>query len=614
MGHGHSKDTSDRKPPQAQPKPRADPRRHSALPSNLRRHNRTRAMADQISNAARPRAASTSTPASQTVLKDSVASRGRNLFCTLLYNRDEQAERKQADDRRSVARMGRGYRVPRAFIDRFEWGELVGSGAYSYVQKAVDKRTGQKVAIKCIRKDPLDQDLCDQIETEVELQCEVCAHDNIVSIVEFINTPSMYFIVMELLEGDLLRTIVNETRDGKYSEQKAASTIKGLASALNACHAKNIAHLDIKPDNVLFSDAGVLKLADFGMAAKVPVYRDVGTPLFVAPEILLEGECDTKADIFSLGVVSYILLCGFAPWVEARTLDDLSHAIKTNRWDFYSPFWDTISADAKALVSSMMDPNPRRRPTAQQVIDHPWIVGASSKPFNRKVPRRIISHARHEFVKRASKVQALVKVKRHEATAPPKAGSREAMSMASTAPLTKRARRLVAAQSAAANTSPEEAMLTPSSASSATRTAHLHSNSTPESLNTTPRIVTTSSRRRTKSSLKVSKASEEGKTESARRSARVSFSARVTDNEAKATVLHPADDAGAGSGAGGAGAGGVVRLTAGDRAAMAARREADRKKRAEADETRWDRLRESAAHRVAKFVQELDDAELDEFD
>jgi len=159
--------------------------------------------------------------------------RGRNLFCTLLDNRDEQAERKQADDRRSVARMGRGYRVPRAFIDRFEWGELVGSGAYSYVQKAVDKRTGMKVAIKCVRKDPLDQDLCDQIETEVELQCEVCKHENIVTIVEFINTPSMYFIVMELLEGDLLRTIVTETRAGKYSEQKVGVCVCPPAASLS---------------------------------------------------------------------------------------------------------------------------------------------------------------------------------------------------------------------------------------------------------------------------------------------------------------------------------------------------------------------------------------------
>lgn len=196
------------------------------------------------------------------------------------------------------------------------------------MQKAVDRRTGTRVAIKCIRKDPLDQELCDQIETEVALQSEVCKHENIVSVLEFVNTPSMYFIVMELLDGDLLRNIVTETRAGRYSERQAAETVRGLAAALAACHERGIAHLDIKPDNVLFDAHGTLKLADFGMAAKVPVYRDVGTPLFVAPEILLEGQCDTKADIFSLGVVAYILLCGFAPWVEARTLDDLSSAIK----------------------------------------------------------------------------------------------------------------------------------------------------------------------------------------------------------------------------------------------------------------------------------------------
>lgn len=395
---------------------------------------------------------------------------------------------------------------------------------------------------------------------------------------------------------------------------QAAATIRGMASALNACHQANIAHLDIKPDNVLFSEDGVLKLADFGMAAKVPVYRDVGTPLFVAPEILLEGECDTKADIFSLGVVSYILLCGFAPWVEARTLDDLSHAIKTNRWDFYSPYWDTISDEAKDLVASMMDPDPRRRPTAVQVIEHPWIVSASAKPFNRAVPRRIISHARHEFVKRASRVHKFQKKK--AAAKKLRAGTREAMKMASTAPLTKRQREQAAAADTgvAAQVDEADATVSPASANSANMSARL--DRTPAAVTITPKIVSRSAKISTKSSLR-------GRTSSSSRG-RVSFSAHVVEVDSNAEkqtrgVRFGDDDAGAGGAGAGAGAGDGAavdkhRLTAGDRAAMRARREEDRRNRQAADRSRWERLRETSAHLVAMRVQELDEAVIDDFD
>merc|ERR1712083_331462 len=184
---------------------------------------------------------------------------------------------------------------------------------------------------------------------------------------------------MELVTGgELFDRIVAK---GNYTEGDAADLMKTLCDALAYLHEKNIVHRDLKPENLLYSspaDDATIKVADFGLArivsGKDMMKTACGTPGYVAPEILKNMGYDSGAvDVWSSGVILYILLCGFPPFYEEELpalFDQILHA----RYDFPSPWWDTICKGAKDLVMKMLEIDPKKRLTAAQVRQHPWVV------------------------------------------------------------------------------------------------------------------------------------------------------------------------------------------------------------------------------------------------
>merc|ERR1719222_1191188 len=185
-------------------------------------------------------------------------------------------------------------------------------------------------------------------------------------------------LVMELVTGgELFDRIVSR---GNYTEKDAASLMATLCDALNYLHGKHIVHRDLKPENLLYSspaDDAIIKVADFGLA-RVVSGKDMmktacGTPGYVAPEILKNQGYDSGAvDVWSAGVILYILLCGFPPFYEEELpalFDQILHA----RFDFPSPWWDNISKEAKDLVKAMLVIDPAARLTAAQVMEHPFV-------------------------------------------------------------------------------------------------------------------------------------------------------------------------------------------------------------------------------------------------
>lgn len=189
---------------------------------------------------------------------------------------------------------------------------------------------------------------------------------------------------MELVTGgELFDRIVQKS---SYTEAEAAATIRTLCDALKYLHAKKIVHRDLKPENILYaSDAedADIKVADFGLA-RVVSGKDLmktacGTPGYVAPEILKNQGYDSGAvDLWSTGVILYILLCGFPPFYEEE-LPALFDQILNARFDFPSPWWDKISKEAKQLVHGLLCIDPKKRLTAEQVLEHPWVNGKASK-------------------------------------------------------------------------------------------------------------------------------------------------------------------------------------------------------------------------------------------
>jgi len=209
---------------------------------------------------------------------------------------------------------------------------------------------------------------------------QMIEHKNVIKLYEIYDEPKKMNLVMELVTGgELFDRIVAR---GNYTEKDASHVIATLCGALDYLHGKKVVHRDLKPENILYAsqdDDSDIKVADFGLA-RVVSGKDMmktacGTPGYVAPEILKNKGYDSGAvDLWSVGVILYILLCGFPPFYEEELpalFDQILHA----RYDFPSPWWDNISKDAKDLVEKLLELDPTTRLTAAQVMAHPWCKG-----------------------------------------------------------------------------------------------------------------------------------------------------------------------------------------------------------------------------------------------
>ena len=267
----------------------------------------------------------------------------------------------------------------------YEIGDQLGSGNFAVVKKAINKQKDSKipkeVAIKIIDKAKVE-DMGD-ITREIEIMQDI-SHPNVINLFEIFDEPKKMNLVMELVTGgELFDRIVAK---GSYSEKDAAQCLKELCSALKYLHEKKIVHRDLKPENILYASAADdadIKVADFGLA-RVVSGKDMmktacGTPGYVAPEILKNQGYDSGAvDLWSAGVILYILLCGFPPFYEEE-LPALFEQILQARYDFPSPWWDKISKPAKDLVNGLLTIDPKKRLTADQVLKDPWINGNAPK-------------------------------------------------------------------------------------------------------------------------------------------------------------------------------------------------------------------------------------------
>ena len=184
---------------------------------------------------------------------------------------------------------------------------------------------------------------------------------------------------MELVTGgELFDRIVEK---GSYSERDAAYVIMKITSAVKYLHDRGIVHRDLKPENLLYATESLeseIKLADFGLSTLVSeedmLRTACGTPGYVAPEVLKNKGYTKAVDMWSIGVIMYILLCGFPPFYEENTAQ-LFEQIMAGRYDFPDPYWTNISPSAKELIQKLLVVDAEGRYTADQVLAHPWITG-----------------------------------------------------------------------------------------------------------------------------------------------------------------------------------------------------------------------------------------------
>ncbi|KAF5191791.1 CBL-interacting serine/threonine-protein kinase [Thalictrum thalictroides] len=267
---------------------------------------------------------------------------------------------------------GGGGAERRLLLGKYEMGRLLGQGTFAKVYYGKNLSSGESVAIKVINIDQVKKDgLMEQIKREISVM-HLVRHPNIVELKEVMATKGKIFFVMEYVTGGELFAKIFK---GKLKEDVARKYFQQLISAVDFCHSRGVSHRDLKPENLLLDEKGDLKISDFGLSALPEqlwndglLHTQCGTPAYVAPEILRKKGYDgSKADIWSCGVILFVLLAGFLPFQEENIM---KMYIKVFHAEFKFPPW--FSLEAKSLISKLLVVDSEKRLTIPAVMLLPW--------------------------------------------------------------------------------------------------------------------------------------------------------------------------------------------------------------------------------------------------
>ncbi|XP_033260459.1 serine/threonine-protein kinase 33 [Orcinus orca] len=321
--------------------------------------------------------------------------------------KDLPSETSSVERKSSQQQWGRGNftegKVPHIRMDTgaaiqeiYTFGRILGKGSFGMVIEAIDKETETKWAIKRVSKEKAGSSAVKLLEREVTILKSV-KHKHIIHLEQVFETPKKMYLVMELCEDGELRGILN--RKGHFSENETRWIIRSLASAIAYLHNKDIVHRDLKLENIMvkssFIDANDemnlnIKVTDFGLAVKkqgrseAMLQTTCGTPIYMAPEVINAHDYSQQCDIWSIGVIMYILLCGEAPFM-ASSEEKLFELIRKGELHFKGSVWDSISDSAKSVLKQLMKVDPAHRITAKELLDNQWLTGnilSSARPTN----------------------------------------------------------------------------------------------------------------------------------------------------------------------------------------------------------------------------------------
>ncbi|XP_043721564.1 calcium-dependent protein kinase 26-like [Telopea speciosissima] len=261
--------------------------------------------------------------------------------------------------------------------DQYVLGEELGWGQFGVIRVCSNKFTGEVFACKSIAKERLiTLDDVRSVKLEIEIMTRLSGHPNVVDLKAVYEEEDYVHLVMELCAGGELFHRLE--KHGRFSESEARVLFSHLMQVVMYCHDKGVVHRDLKPENILLATtapSSPIKLADFGLATYIKpgqsLYGTVGSPFYIAPEVLAGGY-NQAADVWSAGVILYILLSGVPPF-WGKTKSRIFDAVRASNLRFPSDPWDGISASAKDLISGMLCTDPAKRLTAAQVLDHTWI-------------------------------------------------------------------------------------------------------------------------------------------------------------------------------------------------------------------------------------------------
>lgn len=306
-----------------------------------------------------------------------------------------------------------------ALQNSYELHETIGSGGFAKVKLATHTLTGEKVAIKIMDKKALGDDL-PRVKVEINAMKEL-RHQHICQLMQVIETDEKIFMVLEYCPGgELFDYIVAKDR---LSESEARFFFRQIIAALAYIHSKGYAHRDLKPENLLLDDNQCLKLIDFGLCAKPQGGMDnllstcCGSPAYAAPELICgKNYLGAEADLWSMGVLLYALLCGYLPF-DDDNINLLYKKIQNGKYEL--PTW--LSHDSVNLLADLLQTDPKRRITMQQLVYHPWVLkGYSSnvdwqtRYYFKDLERDCLSEIALYFTKTTKEIQDHISLWRYD--------------------------------------------------------------------------------------------------------------------------------------------------------------------------------------------------------
>ena len=262
--------------------------------------------------------------------------------------------------------------------DLYEMKSSLGKGKFGLVKLGIHKESGREVAIKIINKNLVGPIDLQQVKSEIDI-LEIAKHPNMIKLYDVFENEKYIYIIMEYCAGGDLFSYL-EKRDFKIKEKRAAEIIHKLCTAVYFLHQYGIVHRDLKPENILMtdkSDNADIRLLDFGLGKIIgpgeKCKEPFGTFSYVSPEILQEKPYDFKVDLFSIGIITYLLVAGFLPFDHESSEKEIARQTIFEPTPFPNSVWKNKSIEAKMFVENLLSKNPDDRMNIQEVLQHKWL-------------------------------------------------------------------------------------------------------------------------------------------------------------------------------------------------------------------------------------------------
>ena len=265
----------------------------------------------------------------------------------------------------------------KSVLDKYDIKDKIGKGAFGLVKSGINKETNEEVAVKIMAKKNMDKSDIELAKVEIDI-LKIGQHPNIIKLHDVYENENYIYIVMEKCTGgDLLSYF--EKRNYELPESRVCEIIHKLSMAIYYLHSYGIVHRDLKPENILMtdpSDNADIRLLDFGLSKIVgndqKCTEPYGTLAFVAPEVLLGKPYDKSVDLWSIGIITFLLLCGYLPFDDKHSEREIARQTIQEPVPFDQKIWGKLSPEAKTFVDGLLKKKPEERLSIKEVLEHPW--------------------------------------------------------------------------------------------------------------------------------------------------------------------------------------------------------------------------------------------------